>query len=517
MTDKLNLYKDKRDFDKTPEPVGGKSYGKGKLRYSVQHHMARRDHYDLRLEWEGVLLSWAIPKGPSFDTQQKRLAVHVEDHPLDYWDFEGTIPKGQYGGGTVMLWDKGNWEPQNNVDDSLKEGTLKFVIYGERLIGKWALIKMETDDSQENWLLIKEKDEFAKQENGIEHFVTSVKTGRTMEEIAANIQQHKESLYIKNPFSHTEIQLAKLTDHAKQDNDWLYEFKYDGYRIIAYVEGGKVRFITRNGHDYTEKFPTTARALAEFSKGRAFVLDGEMVVADSTGKTDFQALQNYIRRKTAANLYYIVFDLLALDGKDLRSTPLIERKNALEKLMEGAPKNLCVSQYIRGKGNEIFSVACKAEWEGVVGKKIDSLYSGERNSDWIKIKCAKGQEFVIGGFSVSERQQKAISSFLLGYYDDDENLIYAGRVGTGFTDADRQEYFKTFSQKAIDNSAFKNPPVCSYDEYLVFVMPDAVAEVRFAEWTKENQLRQASFKGLRRDKNPQDIRKEAAIREDEKV
>ncbi|WP_312369522.1 DNA ligase D, partial [Lachnoclostridium sp.] len=505
MTAKLNEYNQKRNFEKTLEPEGKTEDSEESLRFVVQHHMARKEHYDLRLEWNEVLLSWAVPKGPSYNTHDKRLAVQVEDHPLEYRNFEGTIPKGEYGGGVVMLWDEGFWEPQGNVEEGLREGMLKFVIKGKRLKGKWALVRLKAKagEAKDNWLLLKEKDEYVKNADGISEFNTSIRTGRTMKEI----EEGEDEKMIKNPFSMVDAQLAKLVHMVPEGEDWLFELKYDGYRIIAFVEGNSVRLITRNGNDYMMRFHDVATSLVDLAKGRAMVLDGEMAVIDPSGKTDFQALQNYMKNPKAQNLTYIVFDLLALDGEDLRQYPLIKRKEMLETLMKDAPKNLYYSRYVKGIGKESFAVACEAGMEGIVGKKADSVYSGTRNGDWIKLKCDYRQEFVIGGYTLSDKKAWGISSLLLGFYEDGE-LVFAGRAGTGLSESDMKTLEKKFENIKRMDSAFKISPSPKSNENITWLEPELVAEIKFAEWTKENLLRQASFKGIRTDKDPMDIKME---------
>lgn len=505
MPEKLTKYNQKRNFKRTSEPQGKLAKPRKELHFVVQHHLARRDHYDFRLEWAGTLLSWAVPKGPSYNTRHKRLAVHVEDHPLDYRNFEGTIPKGEYGGGTVMLWDEGTWKPQFDAEEGMRSGSLKIILYGKRLKGKWALVRMKPKDNEtdDNWLLLKEKDEYAKDSDGIASFTTSIRTGRTMEEIAGGKQKKKAI----NPFHQTEVQLAKLVDTVPEDGDWLYELKYDGYRILAYIEDNHVRLVTRNDNEYTEQFSDIAATLADFSGGRAMVLDGEMVIADAQGKTDFQALQNYMKSRTNQALTYIVFDLLALDGEDLRGQPLIARKNKLEELLADAPSSLHYSKHIEGTGDDCFHAACNIGMEGIVGKKINSIYSGSRNGDWIKLKCVKQQEFVIGGYTISEKKARGVSSLLLGVYDGDD-LIYVGRSGTGLSQETIAELEKKFKGLKMKTSAFQVAPKPRGQETITWLNPKLVAEIKFAEWTDENQLRQASFKGLRVDKEPKEVRKE---------
>jgi len=508
MAENLKEYQQKRNFDRTPEPAGEAGDSQEGLRFVIQHHMARKEHYDLRLEWAGVLLSWAVPKGPSYNTQVRRLAVQVENHPLEYRHFEGTIPKGEYGGGTVMLWDEGYWVPFGNVEDGLKEGILKFELKGIRLKGKWALIRLrkQANEKQDSWLFLKEKDEYAKNDDGISDFNTSVRTGRTMKEI----EKGAEEKFIKNPFSKVDPQLAKLVKEPPEGDNWLYELKYDGYRIIAFVEAGNVRLITRNGNDYTLRFYDIASSLMSLAKGRPMVLDGEIVVTDKEGKTDFGALQSFLKNPRGKNLVYIIFDLLALDGIDLRARPLTDRKEILQKLLAEAPKNLYYSRHVIGYGKESFAAACQAGMEGIVGKKADSVYSGGRNGDWIKLKCDRRQEFVIGGYTISDRRLGGVSSLLLGFYKNDD-LVYAGRAGTGISESEMKMLEDKFKNLITEKSPFAQPPKARADEKIIWLEPELVAEIKFAEWTDDNLLRQASYKGLRTDKNPKSIRRETEI------
>lgn len=510
ITERLSEYNQKRNFINTDEPVGKPEESDELLRFVIQHHMARREHYDLRLEWNGVLLSWAVPKGPSFCTKDKRLAVQVEDHPLDYRNFEGTIPKGEYGGGTVMLWDEGTWEPTSNVDEGLSAGSLKFILHGRRLKGKWALVRLKAKEGEakDNWLLLKDKDEYAQADRGILAYSTSVRSGRTMVEIESG----ESDKVVKNPFDSTDIQLAKLVTTIPTGEDWLYELKYDGYRIVAFVEGNTVRLITRNGNDFTSRFQSIANTLLDWAAGRAMVLDGEMAVTDEGGKTDFQALQNYMKNPRAHSLSYIVFDLLALDGVDLRGQRLTQRKEKLLTLMQDAPKNLHYSRHIEGNGKESFNAACALGMEGIIGKKADSLYSGTRNGDWIKLKCERRQEFVIGGYTLTDKKASGVSALLLGVYDNGQ-LIYAGRAGSGISESEAKELSAKFQSIIRSDSPFKDPPKARSGEAITWLDPKLVAEVRFAEWTKEDLLRQASFKGLRVDKDPKTIIKEQSNNE----
>ncbi|MGX8701778.1 DNA ligase D [Caproiciproducens sp.] len=507
MTAKLEEYNRKRNFEKTEEPEGESGNPEERLKFVVQHHIARRDHFDFRLEWDGVLLSWAVPKGPSYDTRDKRLAVQVEDHPLEYRNFEGLIPKGEYGGGVVMLWDEGFWEPQTDAVEGLRTGALKFVLKGKRLKGKWALIRMKAkaDETRSNWLLLKERDDYSKTGDGISGFNTSIRTGRTLEEI----EKGEGEKFTHNPFEKADVQLARLASTVPEGEDWLYEVKYDGYRILAFVEGNNVRLQTRSGNDYTDRFPEVANSLIDLAAGRAMVLDGEMAVTDAHGRTDFQALQNYMKAPKGKNCVYIVFDLLALDGADLRGQRLIDRKEALGTLMKNSPKNLYYCRYIKGNGKESFAAASQAHLEGIVGKKAGSVYSGTRNGDWIKLKCEKRQEFVIGGYTLSDKKTSGVSSLLLGVYEGKE-LVYAGRAGTGLSASSAAELENRFKSLKRDSAPFSRAPQERAHEKIIWLEPRLAAEIKFAQWTEENLLRQASFKGLRTDKNPKDIKKEEA-------
>lgn len=501
----LQEYQQKRDFNKTNEPSGDifEKGAKDNLSFVVQHHLARRDHYDFRLEWNGVLLSWAVPKGPSYNPKDRRLAIHVEDHPLDYKDFEGTIPKGQYGGGTVMLWDEGYWKPLSDVQKGLEQGNLKFELFGNRLKGRWALIRLKNQENK-NWILLKEKDEFSSTEDKISTFTTSIRTGRTMSQIEKGLDKSSP----KNPISQVNVQLAKLVDSVPQGDDWLFELKYDGYRIVAFVEVDNARLITRGGKDFTKYFTPIAQSITNWAAGRAMILDGEVVIIDSQGKTDFQALQSYIKNPKDKSLTYIIFDILALDGADLRDYPLIQRKEILSDLLIDAPNNLFYSKHILGNGKQNLEAACRLKMEGIIGKKMNSKYTGTRNGDWIKLKCANSQEFVIGGYTRTDKKVRGISSILLGYYQGDK-LIYAGRAGTGFTQKMQQELEQKFEDIKQSKSPFDNAPKAKTNENIIWLKPKYVAQVNFAEWTQDNLLRQASFKGLRMDKKPQEVTKES--------
>jgi bifunctional non-homologous end joining protein LigD len=516
MARKLEEYDKKRNADKTPEPEGKITTSGKQLRFVVQHHAASRDHYDFRLEWDGVLLSWAVPKGPSFNPDDKRLAVEVEDHPLDYRDFEGTIPKGEYGGGTVMLWDEGVWEPQVDVEKGLKEGDLKLILKGSRLKGKWVLIRLKQNkdikDNKKNWLLIKEKDKYVLDHDGISDFQTSVRSNRTMKEIADATDTDLETDIESNmlPFEKTDVQLAKLVDKVPEGEDWIYELKYDGFRIVAYLKNNQVQLISRNGNDYTEKFQSIADALIEWGNDKSMVLDGEVVVLDKNGKTDFQALQGYLKSPKGKKVTFIVFDLLALSGKDLRGEPLKYRKDKLSKLMEKQQPGLHYSNHTDSAGKNTFVAACNADMEGIICKNLNSIYTGTRNGDWLKVKCENRQEFVVGGYTLTNKKKSGVSALLLGIYEG-EDLIYVGRAGTGFTQKSMEDLESKFGDIKSKDSPFKDAPKQRSDEVITWLKPELVAEIRFAEWTDENQLRQASYKGLRTDKSPKSVKSENSV------
>lgn len=513
MAGDLDTYKKKRDFTKTREPEGLKEQSDGPLRFVIQLHHATSVHYDFRLEWNGVLLSWAVPKGPSFDTRDKRLAMAVEDHPIEYGNFEGTIPKGEYGGGVVMLWDEGTWEPQFDMKNWLEEGSLKIVLNGKRLKGKWALVRMKAKAGKpdNSWLLIKEKDQYTLDQNGISEFTASIRTGRTMDDILNG--RFVDNIESKNPFARTDVQLAKLVSQVPAGENWLYELKYDGYRIVAYIEDAGVRLMTRNGQDFTKQFRPIADSLLAWADRRTLVLDGEVVILDAEGKTDFQALQSYLKNPSGKALVYTIFDLLALSGSDLRNNQLIERKTLLARLMQDAPENLHFSGHSDGNNQDIFVTACQANMEGIICKKADSIYSGTRNNDWLKIKCENRQEFVIGGFTRTDKAKSGVSAVLLGVYEGSK-LVYAGRAGTGFTDQTTKELAEKFKTLTSKTSPFANMPDQRPHETIFWLDPVLVAEIRFAEWTEENLLRQASFKGLRTDKDSKYVRREAATEAD---
>ncbi len=493
----LKSYNKKRNFEKTNEPKG-KVEKSSKHIFCVQYHLARAKHYDFRLEHNGVMISFAVPKGPSLNPKDKRLAVKVEDHPVSYASFEGTIPKGEYGGGTVMLWDEGTWAALEDEDQGLKNGSLKFELFGKKLKGKWALVRLKKDNEKENWLLIKENDEFASQTKNVTKNNISVKTNRTISQIESGKTLQKQ----KNPFGYVSPMLAKLETTVPKGNDYAFEVKYDGYRVIGVVENGVAKLFSRNGQDYSQKFEIITQKLQTFFADKSLVVDGELIAPDIEGKSDFGALQAYLKNPEGKTLVYMVFDILALDGKDLRQKPLLERKKVLKNLLKGSPAEIQLSKHVIGHGEESFLLAQKLGLEGIVGKKFDSLYSSSRNGDWIKIKCYHRQEFVVGGYEKSDKKQGGIGALLVGYYLD-KDLVFVGKVGTGIDEDEAQSLKKKFKNIVINKSPFKNPHKNS--DNLVHLKPLLVVEVQYAQLTSDGLLRQASYKGIRDDKTASEV------------
>ncbi len=531
----LEEYQRKRDFRATPEPAGARSArakpDAASLSFVVQKHAATRLHYDFRLELGGVLLSWAIPKGPSLDPGEKRLAVHVEDHPIEYGGFEGVIPKGQYGGGTVLLWDRGAWTPEGpDPAAAYKKGSLKFRLDGEKLHGHWALVRMggkAANERQENWLLIKERDGEAVpgSDNAlVEEKPLSVATGRSMEAIAADRDRVWESRPAATPKPPAKPaaatrpggarkrampdrltpQLATLAAAPPDGEEWLHEIKYDGYRLLARIERGDIRLITRNGLDWTGKFPALAGALAELPVESALV-DGELVALATDGTTSFADLQDSIARGDTAGLVFIAFDLLYCDGDDLTGATLEDRKTALAAIVPPAAHGaLRYSDHQAGRGGDFFRHASRYALEGTIAKRRDRPYRPGRSTDWLKIKCHQRDEFVIVGFTEPSGSRHGFGALLLGYYDTQGMLRYAGRCGTGFNDAQLADL-----RSRLDAIERPDPPAALpkgvSKKGVHWVAPRLVAEVRYAGLTGESMLRHASFQGLREDKNAEEV------------
>lgn len=518
----LQTYHHKRDFSKTPEPRGRKSAADHEPIFVVQKHAASRLHYDLRLELGGVLKSWAVPKGPSLDPGERRLAVHVEDHPLEYASFEGSIPEGEYGGGEVIVWDRGTWSTEGSAAKALKKGKLTFELHGEKLNGGWTLARMGGRQDEDNWLLIKRRDAqaAAEAEDIVEARPESVVSGKTISEkpkrkrartTPADFKKELESRLAASGAAEEALpreiapQLATSADAPPQGERWLHELKYDGYRLLTYFDHSKVRLISRNGKDWTKRFAPLAEELRRLPVSTA-VLDGEACVLDESGAASFQALQNYFRTKKGALAYY-VFDLLHIDGYNVRSLSLEERKELLKKVLGAhrSAKNVVFNDHFVGEGPEFLSAAAKINVEGIVSKRRDSPYRSGRNESWLKVKREMRQEFVVGGYK-RLKGGRQVGALLLGYYEDG-NLVYAGKVGTGFTDKLRKELFERFASQERKKAPFDKAPKESGAHW---VSPKDVVEVTFSEWTGDGRLRAPVYRGLREDKAAKDVSREVS-------
>jgi bifunctional non-homologous end joining protein LigD len=496
----------------------------------VQKHDATRLHWDLRLEVDGVLKSWAVTRGPSLDPGEKRLAVRTEDHPLSYADFEGTIPKGEYGGGTVMLWDDGTWAPiPGKSAKDLEEGHLHFTLEGERMKGDWMLIRLKPRGKErgENWLLRKVNDAYAGGSDAlVETGLTSVKTGRTMDEIAEGKPAKKippgtgrgtseaggevplakrarkpsaAAAKSSKPPAFQPPQLATLVDAVPAGTGWLHEVKYDGYRALVAVAGGKAKVFTRTGLDWSDKFPGIAAAAAALPVDSALI-DGE-IVAFKDGKPDFSTLQDAISAG-GEGLVFFGFDLLALDGEDLTSLPQVTRKERLRPLFDGADDTLRYSEHVVGSGEQLFEAMCREGYEGVVSKRADAPYRGTRTKNWLKIKCTLRQEFVIVGWTASDKARRGFRALLLAVNGPD-GLRYAGKVGTGFGGDAMVSLRAKLDALAVEEPTVKAPRAAVRGAH--WVEPKLVAEVAFAEFTADDVVRHASFLGLRGDKAAKDV------------
>lgn len=519
----LKLYKKKRNFAKTPEPKGvvNKSY---KNLYIIQKHAASHLHYDLRLELNGVLLSWAVPKGPCLDPTVKRLAMHVEDHPVEYGTFQGIIPKGEYGGGTVMLWDKGCWESEDeNPSKAYHKGHLRFILKGEKLKGKYSLIKFGKEDK--SWFLVKGKDKYAKPLSQYDITVkkpNSVLNKQTMNQITASFDKvwtkkglkkiSKKKLLNKNHLKPAKFpkkifpELATLIDQPPTGNQWVHEIKLDGYRIIAFKQGNFIRLMSRNSREWTKYFPNVVAELSKLPI-QNIILDGEMALLDKNDKTNFQLLQNSIMENANKPFIYFIFDILYLDQFNLMDLPLIERKSILHKIIPSTKKTILrYNDHITGDGHKIFQKACELGLEGIVSKEVHSPYLERRTKSWLKTKCINRQEFVIGGYSNPKGSRGYFGSLFLGVYNKKKQFVFCGNVGTGFTASSLKKIYQQLQKYKTSKNPFNsNPPGVTTANW---VKPVLVAEVEFSEWTSEGILRHPSFQALRTDKPAKEIIRE---------
>lgn len=554
----LDAYRGKRDFTATAEPKGRVGRRKGQ-RYCIQKHDATRLHYDLRLEMDGVLKSWAVTRGPSLDPEDKRLAVHVEDHPLAYGDFEGTIPAGEYGGGTVLLWDRGEWEPVGDPAKGYAKGHLEFRLHGEKLSGTWHLVRMHSRprEERENWLLIKSDDGEARrgdQGRFLAEHPLSVKSGRDLPEIAMDApgwssrtgplpaetdtaakgtrpgkqgtetegtgagpkktaKARGQRLVLPRTARSAELpdfiepQLATLASRPPQDDAYLHEIKFDGYRLLARIDQGKVRLLTRRGLDWTERFGDAVVEALRALPHQPLMIDGELVVEREAGISDFSALQSDLAEGRRDRFRFYAFDLLFARGRDLGRVPLVKRKALLSALIPDQDPVLRYSAHFDEPGDAVLAHACRLGLEGIISKRRDQPQRSGRSDDWIKSKCTARQEFVIGGYVPSSVSRRAVGALLLGYFDKGR-LIHVGKVGTGFTRQTAEDLFRRLQPLRMDVSPFSGKLTAPEARGARFARPETIAEVEFGAWTADGHLRHASFRGLREDKSAADVSRE---------
>jgi bifunctional non-homologous end joining protein LigD len=520
--DALKTYRQKRNFDITPEPATGGVANEAERAFVVQKHWATRLHYDLRLELDGTMKSWAVPKGPSYDPADKRMAVHVEDHPISYNGFEGTIPKGQYGAGKVIVWDKGVWIPLEDPREGYKAGKLKFELRGHKLHGSWNLVRIKGrgDERQEAWLLIKEKDGHARSASElsvVEEMPESVAALADRPEAPPQSDHAPAAAAAAGPPAGARKaalpkdlspQLATLVDKPPKDTDhWLFEIKFDGYRMLARVEDGRIRLVTRNGNDWTGKLSPLVRALESMELPDGWY-DGEIIMPGERVPADFQALQGAFDSARAADIVYYLFDLPCCAGYDLREVPLLERRAVLQRIVERKPHpNVRFSEVFDAPPEDVLASACRLGLEGVIGKRRNSAYVPRRSSDWIKLKCGRRQEFVIGGYTDPRGTRTGVGSLLLGVHDGQGQLRYAGNVGTGFGEQVLRDLRRRLEGLGSDRNPFAAE--AALPRKARWVRPELVCEVAFGEWTRDGRIRHSVFHGLRTDKAPAEISRES--------
>ncbi|MEX5340869.1 DNA ligase D [Pseudomonas sp. I2] len=512
MAKPLQEYQRKRDFDATPEPSGKRRHGQQAhaLQYCIQKHDASHLHYDFRLELDGTLKSWAIPKGPSLDPTVRRLAVHVEDHPLDYADFEGHIPEGHYGAGDVIVWDRGVWQPEGDPHAAYAKGKLRFRLQGEKLAGAWNLFRTHLAGKKEQWLLVKSHDGAARSE--ADYCIVEAEPDSVLSERTLVPRRAKASAASERPASPRkrpgkaelpallQPQLATLVD-APPAGDWRYEVKFDGYRILARVDGDDVRLFTRNGHDWSARMPRQVAALGKLKLACAW-LDGEVVVPGEHGMADFQALQNAFDTEHDERIIYYLFDLPFLGGQDLRQVPLEKRRETLRQLLDGHESDLLrYSADFEQPVHALLDSACRLQLEGLIGKRAGSPYRGRRSSDWIKLKCKQRQEFVIVGYTDPKGCRAGLGALLLALHDNDSGALrYAGKVGTGFSTTTLHSLQARLAPLEIAKPALARPPTGAEARGVHWLQPRLLAEVAYAQMTRDGVVRHAVFHGLRDDK-----------------
>jgi bifunctional non-homologous end joining protein LigD len=513
--DGLAEYNRRRDFSKTSEPAGGKLKSGGGM-FVVQKHAATRLHYDFRLEHDGVLMSWAVPQGPSIDPSVKRLAVRTENHPIEYGSFEGVIPKGEYGAGSVIIWDTGKVKWLKDPDATMKQGKLEFVLDGERLKGEFHMVRMKPREGErgDNWLLIKARDAHAGHADPVVRSTTSVISGRTIDDIKANknaarVWSHGKERKKADPkppkWAFVEPMLATRVEQPPLGDAWIHEIKYDGYRLIAAVSGERVRLYTRNGLDWTGKFQTVADALAAM-KLKDVLIDGEVAVAHANGRTDFASLQKSLESGIAKGVSYFAFDLLAEGAMDLRKLPLTERKARLGKLLAKAKAPITLGPYFEGGGADVLEAFREKGLEGMVSKKASSAYQSGRARAWLKVKLVNEQEFIIIGYQPSAKG-RAFASLMLADKVDGK-LQYRGNVGAGFNDKTLASLSAQLNKIARAKPALEVPRLAA--KSAKWVEPKLVAQVKFAEFTGDGAVRHGVFLGLRGDKTANEVRAETA-------